>query len=264
MRLFASDLTCVRGGREVFAGLGFSLAEGEALVVTGRNGAGKSSLLRMIAGHVRVASGRLDIEGGDPELTTAEQAHYLGHQDALKPSLSVAENLQFWARYLGAGGTAPEAALCAVGLDGLTDLPAAYLSAGQRRRLSLARLLAVKRPIWLLDEPTSALDAAAQTRLAELMREHLGTGGLIVAATHGPLGIEGTKELRLGDSGHTEARPAPLAQPAPSPLVGEGWGGGSSFVATMSPDRATPTPAPPDQVRGKLSPQGGGEDGDSR
>ena len=199
MRLLASDLTCVRGGREVFAGLGFTVGQGEALVVTGRNGAGKSSLLRMIAGHVRVASGRLEIEGGDPELSTAEQAHYLGHQDALKPSLSVAENLQFWARYLGGGGVPLETALRVVGLDGLTDLPAAYLSAGQRRRLSLARLLAVKRPIWLLDEPTSALDTAGQARLAELMHGHLRTGGLIVAATHGPLGLEGAKELRLGD-----------------------------------------------------------------
>jgi heme exporter protein A len=199
MRLFASDLTCVRGGREVFAGLGFAVAQGEALVVTGRNGAGKSSLLRMIAGHVRVASGRLDIEGGDPDLTTAEQSHYLGHLDALKPSLSVSENLQFWARYLGGGGIPEETALRMVGLDGLSDLPAAYLSAGQRRRLSLARLLAVKRPIWLLDEPTSALDAAGQARLAELMQGHLRTGGLIVAATHGPLGLEGVKELRLGE-----------------------------------------------------------------
>jgi heme exporter protein A len=199
MRLLASDLTCVRGGREVFAGLGFAVGQGEALVVTGRNGAGKSSLLRMIAGHVRVASGRLEIEGGDPESSIAEQTHYLGHLDALKPSLSVAENLQFWTRYLGAGGIPQETALRVVGLDGLADLPAAYLSAGQRRRLSLARLLAVKRPIWLLDEPTSALDSAGQARLAELMQGHLKTGGLIVAATHGPLGLEGTKELRLGE-----------------------------------------------------------------
>jgi heme exporter protein A len=214
MRLLASDLTCRRGGREVFAGLGFALAQGEAMVVTGRNGAGKSSLLRMIAGHVRVASGRLEIEGGDPELTTAEQAHYLGHQDALKPSLSVAENLQFWAQYLGGGGISSETALQMVGLDGLTNLPAAYLSAGQRRRLSLARLLAVKRPVWLLDEPTSALDTAGQARLAELMRGHLDDGGLIVAATHGPLGLERASELRLGGDSPAHAEPAPSFLPA--------------------------------------------------
>ena len=122
----------------------------------------------------RIAHGGLTLEGGDPELTIAEQAHYLGHQDALKPSLSVGENLRFWADFLGARGAHIRPALDAVGLDELADLPAAYLSAGQRRRLSIARLLAVKRPIWLLDEPTSTLDAAAQERLAGLMRAHLG------------------------------------------------------------------------------------------
>jgi heme exporter protein A len=197
MRLEANDLACVRGGREVFAGLGFSLGEGEALLVTGRNGAGKSSLLRMIAGLVRIAGGRLILTDGDPELTLAEQAHYLGHQDALKPSLTVAENLTFWTRYLGAD--AAPGALAAVGLEAVADLPAAYLSAGQRRRLSIARLAAVPRPIWLLDEPTSALDSAAQERLAELMRDHLAGNGLIVAAAHGPIGlVEGARELRLG------------------------------------------------------------------
>ncbi len=200
MRLSGMDLICIRGGREVFAGLGFALSAGEALVVTGPNGAGKSSLLRLIAGFVRAAGGRLTLEAGDPELTIAEQAHYLGHQDALKTSLTVDENLQFWARYLGGDGGDPQAALARVGLDELADLPAAYLSAGQRRRLSIARLIAVKRPIWLLDEPTSALDRAGQGRLAELMREHLAGGGLIVAATHAPIGLEGARELRMGAS----------------------------------------------------------------
>src|SRR5215213_8582582 len=172
MQLIASELACVRGGRRVFTGLTFSLASGEALVVTGRNGAGKSSLLRMLAGLVRIAAGHLHLEGGDPELSIPEQAHYLGHQDALKPSLSVEENLSFWSRYLG-DAARPEA-LAEVGLDTLADLPAGFLSAGQRRRLSLARLLAVRRPLWLLDEPTSALDTAAQAMLATLMGEHLG------------------------------------------------------------------------------------------
>jgi heme exporter protein A len=198
MRLAASDLACVRGGRQVFRGLGFAVGAGEALAVTGPNGAGKSSLLRLIAGLVRPDRGRIELTGGDSELTIGEQAHYLGHQDALKPALSVHENLAFWADFLGGLGTKGGAALAALGLDRLAHLPAIYLSAGQRRRLSLARLLAVERPIWLLDEPTSALDAAAQAMLADLMRAHLAGGGMILAATHGPIGLAGVKELRLG------------------------------------------------------------------
>jgi heme exporter protein A len=198
MQLAADNLACTRGGRAVFTGLSFSLSAGEALVVTGRNGAGKSSLLRMIAGLVHISAGRLELSGGDREATLAEQAHYLGHHDALKPSLSVGENLQFWAEFLGASRDAVQPALEAVDLSPLTGLPAAYLSAGQRRRLSIARLVAVRRPIWLLDEPTSALDVPSQGRLAELMRSHLASGGIIVAAAHGPIGLENPRELRLG------------------------------------------------------------------
>jgi len=201
MRLEGGGLVSIRGGREVFAGLGFSVGSGEALLVTGRNGAGKSTLLRLIAGLVRPSGGRLTLTGGDPEQTIAEQAHYLGHLDALKPSLTVAENLRFWATYLGTAKVAHgavDAALAAVGLRMLAELPAAYLSAGQRRRLSIARLLAVKRPIWLLDEPTSALDREAQDTLAQLMREHLAGGGIIAAATHGPIGLDRARELHLG------------------------------------------------------------------
>ncbi|MGO9699000.1 MAG: heme ABC exporter ATP-binding protein CcmA [Xanthobacteraceae bacterium] len=197
MRLSAFDLACRRGGRDVFNGISFSVTNGEGLIVAGRNGAGKSSLLRMMAGLLRIAGGRLVLEGGDSELTIGEQTHYLGHQDALKPSLSVAENLRFWSGFLGASAADIGDPLMAVGLDTLADLPAAYLSAGQRRRLSIARLLAVKRPIWLLDEPTSALDMAAQERLREFMRVHLAGGGLILAATHGPIGLDGARELRL-------------------------------------------------------------------
>jgi heme exporter protein A len=201
MRLVGSDLACVRGGRQVFTGLSFSVAAGEALVVLGPNGAGKSSLLRLISGLVARAGGTLTLEGGDQELTIAEQTHYLGHQDALKPSLTVDENLTFWSRYLGgdeATHPALTAALMEVGLGGIAQLPAAYLSAGQRRRLSIARLLAVKRPIWLLDEPTTALDTAAQAALAGFMEQHLAGGGLIVAAAHGPIGLKAARELRLG------------------------------------------------------------------
>ena len=197
MRLEGTDLVCVRGGRVVFGELDFSLGGGEALLVTGPNGAGKSSLLRMIAGLVQMASGRLRLVDGHADRTIAEQAHYLGHQDALKGALTVAENLDFWSRYLGDPGN-QAAALEAVGLDGVADLPAAYLSPGQRRRLSIARLLPVPRPIWLLDEPTAALDRAAQATLTDLMRQHLGGGGMILAATHGPIGLDGATELRLG------------------------------------------------------------------
>jgi heme exporter protein A len=197
MRLLGSDLACFRGGRQVFSGLSFTVGGGEALVVLGPNGAGKSSLLRLVAGLVPRSGGTLWLEGGDPELTIGEQVHYLGHQDALKPSLTVDENLAFWSRYLGSGERT-QTALAAVGLEGIAQLPAAYLSAGQRRRLSIARLIAIKRPIWLLDEPTSALDAAAQAHLAGFMGQHLAGGGLIMAAAHGPIGLAAAKELRLG------------------------------------------------------------------
>ncbi len=196
MRLEGSRLVCIRGGREVFASVGFSVGNGEALMVTGRNGAGKSSLLRMVAGLVRIGGGRLALAGGNDEKTIPEQTHYLGHQDALKPSLTVAENLGFWARYLG--GDIVHTALETVGLIAVAELPAAYLSAGQRRRLAIARLLTAARPIWLLDEPTAALDREGQTMLTGLMQEHLSGGGLIMAATHGSIGLDRSQELRLG------------------------------------------------------------------
>jgi heme exporter protein A len=198
MRLKATDLACMRGGRQVFSGVGFAVEAGGALTITGPNGAGKSTLLRLLAGLLRPLAGTFAVEGGDPELTVAEQAHYLGHQDALKPALTVTENLDFWLRFLGGRKADPIPALTTVGLAGIATLPAAYLSAGQRRRLSIARLIAVKRPLWLLDEPTSALDTAAQATLAGLMREHLAAGGLIVAAVHGPIGLDRAAELSLG------------------------------------------------------------------
>jgi heme exporter protein A len=197
MRLSGRDLRCVRGGREVFSGLDFEASSGEALAVTGANGSGKTSLLRLVAGLLGAAGGSIGLEGGEPELTLPEQTHYLGHRDALKPALSVEENLAFWRDFLGGDVQSAEDCLGAVALDHAAHLPAAYLSAGQRRRLSIARLLTVRRPVWLLDEPTSALDAAGHDLFAGLMRDHLGSGGIIVAATHAPLGIE-ARELRMG------------------------------------------------------------------
>src|SRR6267142_5258774 len=197
MRLVGRGVRCVRGGREVFSGLDFEASAGRALAVTGRNGSGKTSLLRLIAGLLTPAGGSIVLDGGEAELTLAEQAHYLGHRDALKPALSVAENLFFWRDFLGGEPFDAGKSLAAVGLDHATHLPAAFLSAGQRRRLSIARLLAVRRPVWLLDEPASALDAAGQSLFSGLMQEHLACGGLIIAATHAPLGVH-AKELRIG------------------------------------------------------------------
>ncbi len=197
MRLSGRGVRCVRGGREIFSGLDFETDSGEALAVTGPNGSGKTSLLRLIAGLLTIADGSIGLEGGETELTLPEQTHYLGHRDALKSALSVMENLSFWRDFLGGEAFDAAESLAAVGLDHAAHLPAAYLSAGQRRRLSIARLLVVRRQVWLLDEPTNALDAAGQSMFAALMGDHLARGGLIIAATHAPLGVH-AKELRIG------------------------------------------------------------------
>ncbi|OQW57723.1 MAG: heme ABC transporter ATP-binding protein CcmA [Proteobacteria bacterium SG_bin9] len=188
MQLSGKSLGCVRNGRQVFENLDFSAISGEALAVTGPNGAGKSSLLRIVAGLLPPAAGTIALDGGDSEQPPAEQMHYLGHRDPLKPSLTVMENLRFWQAFLGGDGNA-DAALAATGIAHTAHLPAGFLSAGQRRRLSIARLLTVKRPVWLLDEPTSALDSSGQAMFANAVETHLKSGGILVAATHGPLGV---------------------------------------------------------------------------
>ncbi len=198
MRLIAENLACVRGGRRLFDGLGFVLSGGEALAVRGPNGAGKSSLLRLIAGLLRPAEGRLVLEGTDAEAGPGAVAHFVGHLDGVKASLTVAENLDFVCALLGGAGGRNTRALEAFGLARLADFPAGMLSAGQRRRLALARLLAVARPLWLLDEPLTSLDAEGQEAFAAVANQHLADGGLIVAATHAPLGISAGKDMLLG------------------------------------------------------------------
>jgi heme exporter protein A len=201
MQLVAEDLACVRGGRSLFAGLGFTVHAGEALIVTGPNGAGKSSLLRLLAGLLPPAAGRIALEGGDPERSIGTAAHFVGHLDALKGALTVAENIGFARALFGASGMEVEAALAALGLVRLAEFPARMLSAGQRRRLALARLLISPRPLWLLDEPATALDADGQETLARLMARHLSGGGLAVIATHAALKLERVVEIRLGLGG---------------------------------------------------------------
>ena len=199
MRLIAEDLGGERGGQPVFSGVAFALGKGDALVVTGANGSGKSTLLRVVAGLLPQAAGSVRLEGGGEAFPTADSAaHYLGHLNAMKPTLTVTENLVFWADFCGEAPITVAAALETVGLGAIGHLPFGYLSTGQRRRAAIARLLVSRRPLWLLDEPTAGLDAESARQFSTLLEKHRQDGGMIVAATHMPLGIEGAKELRMG------------------------------------------------------------------
>jgi heme exporter protein A len=204
LRLTAENLIIRRGSRVVIDGLSFDTKSGEALLLTGPNGAGKTTLLRSIAGFLQPASGTISLMGGDAEAEVGEQAHFVGHANGIKSGLTVRENLEFWCNYLGGAADRRsrrervESALEQLQLMSLEDIPAAYLSAGQRRRLGLCRLLVADRPLWLLDEPTVSLDAASVRMIARIVHDHLTAGGLVLAATHLPLGLEGARELRLG------------------------------------------------------------------
>lgn len=200
LRLDVRGLAVARGGRLVVSGIDLSLTAGEALIVTGRNGAGKSTLLRALAGLLPHAAGAISFVGlADADLP--RQAHYLAHADGMKAALTVEENLDFWGAWLAVPGDsaslAPSAALARVGLGHTLRAPFGALSAGQKRRAALARLLVAHRPLWLLDEPMTALDRGAREKFAEIMRDHCARGGLIVAATHEPLGLLAAAELTL-------------------------------------------------------------------
>jgi heme exporter protein A len=201
VQLVAENLLLSRGGRTVIDGLSFSLGEGEALVLTGPNGSGKTTLLRALAGFLRPTAGAIRIASGPQEHELSELCHFIGHLDGIKTHLTARENVDFWAAYLaGTHGHRTPAALERFGLAALADIPAGYLSAGQKRRLALARLAAAERPLWLLDEPTVSLDAAAVALLVDAVSAHLKSGGLAVLATHVDLPLEGARVIRFGDA----------------------------------------------------------------
>jgi heme exporter protein A len=196
----AKDLACERGGRAVFRDLQFSLSRGAALSLEGANGAGKTSALRIVAGLLSPSAGEIVFRGSDKKITDGEErgrlVAWLGHLDGIKNQLTVSENAQFFAALYSSSGDVGQT-LERVGLARALSLPAQYLSAGQRRRLALARLVLSNRPLWLLDEPLAALDTSGKALIAELMNEHCGAGGMVLAATHDPLGID-AKRLSIG------------------------------------------------------------------
>jgi heme exporter protein A len=205
VQLVAENLTLERGGRPVVSGLSFRLDASSALVLTGPNGSGKSTLLRAVAGYLRPAAGSVRVTGAGPEREAGEVCHFVGHLDGIKTHLTAAENLAFWAAYLAGDADAAtplaarvEAALERFALDALADIPAGYLSAGQKRRLALARLAIAARPLWLLDEPTVSLDAPSGAVLVDAINMHLHSGGMAIVATHVAMALAPAQTLRLG------------------------------------------------------------------
>ena len=197
LKLEGRELACRRGGRLIFADLTFAVHGGEMLALRGPNGVGKTTLLRLIAGFLRPAAGTLELHGGAPDEPIAAQSHYVAHQNANKPQLTAEENLAFWCDFLGGDRTDIGPALAALDLEPLRHLPGAVLSAGQKRRLALARLLLARRPVWLLDEPTVGLDVDSVAALSAIMRRHLEEGGIIIASTHIDLGLSATRTLEM-------------------------------------------------------------------
>ncbi|CAN7157752.1 heme ABC exporter ATP-binding protein CcmA [Brucella pseudogrignonensis] len=202
MRLGAENLAGERGGETIFAGLSFEVLSGEALIVTGPNGSGKSTLLRIICGLLAPEAGKVELSEDRAALPVRAACHYLGHQNAMKPALSVRENLLFWQKFNGSARFDIDEALEAVDLPGVEHLPFGYLSTGQKRRVSIAKLLISYRPLWIVDEPTAGLDKASESRFAELMRDHMRDGGMVIAATHIPLGLEGVRTLDMAQYSH--------------------------------------------------------------
>ena len=200
MLLQADAIAVERGEDLILQGLSFDLSAGEMLVLEGENGSGKSTLLRAIAGLLPLSAGTLMLsnKGEFEEQNLSDLCHYLGHDNAMKTNLALGENLDFWRNMAFEPHLETEEALEMVGLVGLESIPFAHLSTGQRRRAAIARLLVSYRPIWLLDEPTAGLDAQSSEQFAALLGAHLEDHGLVIAATHVPLGVPNTKHLRLG------------------------------------------------------------------
>ena len=200
--LTVEGLSVERGGLTVLHELSLTIAAGEGILLLGANGAGKTTLLKAISGLLPPAAGNIRLTTGDPEAPVAERAHYVGHTNGLRASLTVSENAAFWARFLGTGAReAVTSALERFGLDDLASVPAGYLSAGQKRRLGLVRLLLAERPLWLLDEPTTSLDTHSTAILTDVIDAHVARGGMAIIATHVPMALtRRTRELTLRPS----------------------------------------------------------------
>ncbi len=192
-----SELAVDRGDRRVLDHVSFEVAAGEAVVLRGPNGTGKTTLIRAIAGLLPATAGEVDLEGRADDVPVCAYCHYIAHRNALKDDLTVRENLLFWKTFWGGSSTSFDEIAARADLRDLIDIPVRYLSAGQQRRVALARLLVSSKPVWLLDEPTTSLDQRHADLFAALANAHLNIGGLIVAATHTPLGFAGERVLHL-------------------------------------------------------------------